>query len=455
MTAPVVINKVKNTRRCVGPDIRKQNGSRSRFKSDLCNRSNMWKQLDESSWKNDRGSKIADVSDSVSEIIGKVRSGGDKALRELTKKFDKFDLKDIEVGRDEIDDAYDEVDEELIDAIETAADNIQRFHEMQLDQDLWMREVEPGVILGVKSTPLERIGVYVPGGRASYPSTALMGIIPARVAGVDEVICCTPPPAAPATLVAMDIAGADEIYRIGGVQAIAAMAFGTESVERVQKIVGPGNVYVTAAKEMLRGVVEIDFPAGPSEIGIIADSTAEPRFIAADVLAQAEHDPASACVLVTTDASLPEKVWKNIETMKKASPRLKIIDGALGNSGYIIAGSLDEAVEIINEIAPEHLSIVTADVMDPLMKVRNAGSIFLGPYSPVAAGDYASGTNHILPTAGNASVASGLNTAHFRKTSTIQMISRDGLDNIADVIEKISQSEGLTAHRDSVRVRRG
>jgi len=415
----------------------------------------MWKQLDESSWKNDRGSKIADVSDSVSEIIGKVRSGGDKALRELTKKFDKFDLKDIEVGRDEIDDAYDEVDEELIDAIETAADNIQRFHEMQLDQDLWMREVEPGVILGVKSTPLERIGVYVPGGRASYPSTALMGIIPARVAGVDEVICCTPPPAAPATLVAMDIAGADEIYRIGGVQAIAAMAFGTESVERVQKIVGPGNVYVTAAKEMLRGVVEIDFPAGPSEIGIIADSTAEPRFIAADVLAQAEHDPASACVLVTTDASLPEKVWKNIETMKKASPRLKIIDGALGNSGYIIAGSLDEAVEIINEIAPEHLSIVTADVMDPLMKVRNAGSIFLGPYSPVAAGDYASGTNHILPTAGNASVASGLNTAHFRKTSTIQMISRDGLDNIADVIEKISQSEGLTAHRDSVRVRRG
>jgi len=253
----------------------------------------------------------------------------------------------------------------------------------------------------------------------------------------------------------MDIAGADEIYRIGGAQAVAAMAFGTESIEKVQKIVGPGNVYVTAAKEMLRSVVEIDFPAGPSEIGIIADSTAEPKFIAADVLAQAEHDPASACVLVTTDASLPKKVWEHISTMKKTMSRLKIIDEALGNSGYIIAGSLDEAVEIINEMAPEHLSIVTADVMDPLMKVRNAGSIFLGPYSPVAAGDYASGTNHILPTTGSASVVSGLNTSHFRKTSTIQMISGDGLANIAGVIEKISESEGFTAHRDSVRVRRG
>lgn len=415
----------------------------------------MWKQLDEGFWKGNRESKVTEVADAVAEIIGKVRCDGDKALRELTKKFDKFDLKQIEVGRDEIDDAYDEVDDKLIEALETAADNIQRFHEMQLDDDLWMKEVEPGVVLGVKSTPLERIGAYIPGGRASYPSTALMSIIPARVAGVDEVICCTPPPINPVTLVAMDIAGADEIYRIGGVQAIAAMAFGTESIERVQKIVGPGNAYVTAAKEMLRGTVEIDFPAGPSEIGIIADKFAEPSFIAADVLAQAEHDPSSACVLVTTDKDLPAKVWNNVEKMKKDHPRIKIIEEALKNSGYMVAESIDEAVEMMNEMAPEHLSIVTADVMDVLMKVRNAGSIFVGPYSPVAAGDYASGTNHILPTAGNAAVMSGLNVAHFRKTSTVQMISRDGLMNMADIIETISQSEGLIAHRDSVRVRRG
>jgi len=414
----------------------------------------MWKQFDEGFWIANRVSKVNDVSKSVEEIIDAVRKDGDKALRDLTKKFDKFDLKQIEVSRDEIDDAYDQVDDKMIEALETAAYNIQRFHEMQLDEDLWLKEVEPGMVLGVKSTPLERIGAYIPGGRASYPSTALMSIIPARVAGVDEVICCTPPPVNPITLVAMDIAGADEIYRVGGVQAIAAMALGTESIERVQKIVGPGNAYVTKAKEMLRGNVEIDFPAGPSEIGIIADSTAEPKFIAADVLAQAEHDPMSACVLVTTDDKLPEKVWKEVEKMKKNSPRIKIIDEALKNSGYVIAGSVEEAVEIMNGMAPEHLSIVTANAMDVLLNVRNAGSIFVGPYSPVAAGDYASGTNHILPTAGNAATMSGLNVAHFRKTSTVQMISKEGLQDIADVIETISTAEGLVAHCESVRVRR-
>ena len=414
----------------------------------------MWKQFDEGFWIANRTSKVNDVSKSVAEIIDAVRKDGDKALIDLTKKFDKYDLKQIEVPRDEIDDAYEDVDDKIIEALETAAYNIQRFHEMQLDEDLWLKEVEPGMVLGVKSTPLERIGAYIPGGRASYPSTALMSIIPARVAGVDEVICCTPPPVNPITLVAMDIAGADEIYRIGGVQAIAAMALGTESVEKVQKIVGPGNAYVTAAKEMLRGYVEIDFPAGPSEIGIIADSTAEPKFIAADVLAQCEHDPMSACVLVTTDEKLPEKVWKQVEAMKKSSPRIKIIDEALKNSGYILAGSIDEATEIMNGMAPEHLSIVTANSMDVLMNVRNAGSIFVGPYSPVAAGDYASGTNHILPTAGNASTMSGLNVAHFRKTSTVQMISKEGLQDIADVIETISTAEGLVAHCESVRVRR-
>jgi len=413
----------------------------------------MWKQLDEGFWEKNRGSKVEEVTADVLKIIDAVRSGGDKALIELTERFDKVKIGSVQVTRDEIDDAYDEVDEELIEALETAAANIQRFHEMQLDDDLRMSEVEPGIFLGIKSTPLERIGAYVPGGKASYPSTALMSIIPARVAGVDEVICCTPSPVNPVTLVAMDIAGADEIYCIGGVQAIAAMALGTESIEPVQKIVGPGNVYVTAAKMLLRNTVEIDFPAGPSEIGIVADSTADPAFIAADILAQAEHDPSSACVLVTDDDQLPKKVWSQIEKLMASSPRLKIIKEALKNSGYMIKGSVEEAVEAMNEMAPEHLSLQVAGAMDALSIVRNAGSIFIGPYSPVAAGDYASGTNHILPTAGNASVSSGLNVAHFRKTSTIQMISKQGLEEMAPVIEKIAEAEGLIAHRDSVRIR--
>jgi histidinol dehydrogenase len=413
----------------------------------------MWKQLDEGFWEKNRGSKVEEVSGDVLKIIDQVRSGGDKALIELTGKFDKVSIDSVVVTRNEIDDAYNEVDEELIEALETAAANIQRFHEMQLDGDLRMSEAEPGVFLGIKSTPLERVGAYVPGGRASYPSTALMSVIPARVAGVDEIICCTPSPVDPVTLVAMDIAGADEIYRVGGVQAIAAMALGTESIEPVQKIVGPGNVYVTAAKLLLRGNVEIDFPAGPSEIGIVADGTADPVFIAADILAQAEHDPSSACVLVTDDDSLPKKVWAQMERMMQSSARLKIIKEALKNSGYMIKGSIEESIEAMNEMAPEHLSLQVADPMSALNLVRNAGSIFIGPYSPVAAGDYASGTNHILPTAGNASVSSGLNVAHFRKTSTIQMISREGLEEMAPVIERIAEAEGLTAHRDSVRVR--
>jgi histidinol dehydrogenase len=413
----------------------------------------MWKQLDEGFWEKNRVSKVDSVAKDVLNIIEEVSAGGDDALIELTKRFDKVDIDSVIVSRDEIDDAYDEVGEELIDALEYAASNIQKFHEMQLDADLKMTEMSPGVFLGIKSTPLERIGAYVPGGRASYPSTALMSIIPARVAGVDEVICCTPSPVDPVTLVAMDIAGADEIYCVGGVQAIAAMALGTESIEPVQKIVGPGNVFVTAAKLLLRGNVEIDFPAGPSEIGIVADSTADPLFIAADILAQAEHDPSSACVLVTNDDSLPNKVWANIERMMSKAPRLKIIKEALNNSGYIVKGTIEECIETMNEMAPEHLSLQVADPMGALNIVRNAGSIFIGPYSPVAAGDYASGTNHILPTAGNAAVSSGLNVSHFRKTSTIQMISKDGLEEMAPVIETIAEAEGLIAHRDSVRVR--
>ncbi len=325
---------------------------------------------------------------------------------------------------------------------------------MQMPPELWLKEVEPGITLGVKTTPLERIGCYIPGGRASYPSTVLMTVIPARVAGVDRVVMCTPAPINPLTLVAADIAGVDEIYKTGGAQAIAAMAFGTESVEPVQKIVGPGNVFVTGAKIMLCNRVEIDFPAGPSEIGILADDSAVPEFLAADLIAQAEHDPLSASLLVTCDPDLPDRTWVIMKGMIEKAPRREIIEKALNNSGYIVAEDMELAVEIINSIAPEHLSIQVHNPLDILSKVRNGGSIFVGPYTPVAAGDYASGTNHVLPTAGHAATRSGLNVAHFMKTSTVQYLTKEGLANLAPTIEALATAEGLHAHCESVKVRK-
>jgi len=413
----------------------------------------MWKQVNENFWKENRESKVDEVTVAVQDIIDLVRFEGDKALMDLTKKFDKVTLENLEVSRDDIEEAYENVDPVLVEELENAADFIQRFHELQVPEDLWLKEIEPGVTLGVKSTPLERVGCYVPGGKASYPSTALMCIIAARVAGVEEVICCTPPPVNPLTLVAMDIAGADEIYTVGGAQAIAAMALGTESIEPVQKIVGPGNVYVTAAKTLLRKNVEIDFPAGPSEIGVLADDSADAEFIAADLIAQAEHDPSSACLLVTTDEKLPKEVWSFMEKQIKNAQRKDIILAALENSGYIVEKDIELAVEIMNSIAPEHLSIQVRDPLDILSKVTNAGSIFVGPYTPVAAGDYASGTNHVLPTAGHSATMSGLNVAHFRKTSTVQIITRDGLAALAPTIIALSKAEGLHAHSDSVKIR--
>ena len=253
--------------------------------------------------------------------------------------------------------------------------------------------------------------------------------------------------------VAMDIAGADMIFKIGGAQAVAAMALGTESVPRVQKIVGPGNVYVTSAKMLLRNEVEIDFPAGPSEIGVLADASADAEFLAADLIAQAEHDPSAASIMITDDPNLPDEVWGHIEKMLENQPRKEIILRALDNSGYIFATDMELAVDIMNRIAPEHLSIQTSNPMDMLNKVKNAGSIFIGPYTPVAAGDYASGTNHVLPTAGHSTTASGLNVAHFRKTSTVQKLTPDGLGSIASTIQTIAEAEGLQAHSDSVGIR--
>lgn len=412
-----------------------------------------WSEVNEDFWSKNRESKVDEVQEIVKGIVDQVSEKGDAALIELAEKFDKVKLKKVQVSREEIEDAYEKVSPEIVEELENAAYNIQRFHEMQKPADLWLREVEPGVTLGVKSTPLERVGCYVPGGRASYPSTVLMTVIPARVAGVDEIIVCTPAPANPITLVAADIAGADEIFLTGGAQAVAAMALGTESIEPVQKIVGPGNVFVTGAKMMLRNKVEIDFPAGPSEIGVLADDSAVPEFLAADLIAQSEHDPSSACLLVTDDPDLPDAVWEVMEEMINDAPRKEIILKALQNSGYIIAEDMDLAIEIMNGIAPEHLSIQVRDSLDVLSKVRNAGSIFVGPYTPVAAGDYASGTNHVLPTAGYSMTSSGLNVAHFMKTSTVQILTKEGLASIAGTIETLSTAEGLHAHCESVRIR--
>jgi histidinol dehydrogenase len=414
----------------------------------------MWQELDIGTWIAGRRSDLDRVKGPVSEIIGRVRAEGDDALIDLTKRFDGIDLTEIAVSDEEREAAYDLVDAQLVESLVQAEARISRFHELQRGRDLWLQEMEPGITLGVKTTPLSRVGAYVPGGRAAYPSTALMCTIPAMVAGVGEICCCTPPPVNPITLVALDIAGVDEVYRVGGAQAIAAMAIGTDTIPRVEKIVGPGNVFVTAAKMLLRDEAEIDFPAGPSEIAILADSTANPVFIAADILAQAEHDPNAACVLVTTDAALADAVTEQVKRMAAGAERRDIIEKALDHSGYIVASDIDEGVETVNGVAPEHLSVQVADPLGILNRIRSAGSIFVGPYSAVACGDYASGTNHVLPTAGYASLYSGLDVNHFCRRSTVQVITREGLEAIGDVVETIADAEGLHAHAESVRVRR-
>ncbi len=418
------------------------------------NHFHMWKAVDIREWIAKRRSGLDEVRAPVQEIIDAVSARGDDALIELTERFDRIRPDPIAISREERDAAYDEVSPHLIESLTQAEARITRFHELQQSRPLWLDEVEPGIMLGVRTTPLRRIGAYVPGGRAAYPSTALMTTVPARVAGVAEICVCTPPPVHPLTIVALDIAGVEEIYRVGGAQAVAAMALGTESIPQVQKIVGPGNVYVTAAKMMLRDHVEIDFPAGPSEIAIIADAGANPAFIAADILAQAEHAPDAACLLITPDKKLADEVGRHVSTMTASAARKEIIMAALGNSGYIITDDLDDAVRTADAIAPEHLSIQVEDSLRVLNAVRNAGSIFIGPYAAVACGDYASGTNHVLPTAGYAAVSSALDVHHFTKRSSVQIIDREGLDAIGDVVETLADAEGLHAHAESVRIRR-
>jgi histidinol dehydrogenase len=412
----------------------------------------MWKAVGIDAWLAGRKSSLEDVRATVTDIIGRVQNEGDAALKDLAKKH--CVLTDIAVSDDEREEAYEKVDVHIIESLVEAHARVERFHELQKPRDLWLQEMEPGIVLGVKTTPLNRVGLYIPGGRAAYPSSALMCAVPARVAGVKEICACSPPPIKPLTLVALDIAGVTEIYNAGGAQAIAAMALGTESIRPVQKIVGPGNVYVTLAKMMLREKVEIDFPAGPSEIGIIADETADPRIVAADILAQSEHDPNAACILITTDKTLPGKVGREIEAMTKVAPRKEIIEQALKNSGYAVVSTMDKAIEASDAVAPEHLSIQVADPLSVVIKVKNAGAIFVGRYSAVACGDYAVGTNHVLPTAGHARTYSGLDVNHFCKTASVEMIDKNGLESIGDIVETIAEAEGLHAHARSVKIRR-
>jgi histidinol dehydrogenase len=411
----------------------------------------MWKELEVGAWVASRKQSMEDVRGQVQGIIGRVRAEGDDALRALSRHVK---LTEIAVQDEEREAAYTQVDPEVTEALVEAEARITRFHELQRPRDLWLQEVEEGMVLGMKTTPLNRVGIYVPGGRAAYPSSALMCAIPARVAGVGEICACSPPPISPLTLVALDIAGVTEIYRSGGAQAIAAMALGTETIPKVQKIVGPGNVFVTMAKVLLREEVEIDFPAGPSEVAIVADGTADPRVLAYDILAQAEHDPRAACVLITTDAALARKVGKQVEELALKEPRGEIIGEALANCGYILVKDMVEAVAASDEIAPEHLSIQVSDPLPVLSAVRHAGAIFVGKYSAVACGDYAVGTNHVLPTAGNARLFSGLDVLHFCKTSSVEILDERGLEAIGDVAETLARAEGLPAHAASVRERR-
>jgi histidinol dehydrogenase len=394
---------------------------------------------------------------SVREIIENVRKNGDKALVEYTEEFDGFKLLDdnIRVSREEVLGARSRLDGGLLKALKHAHRNITKFHEEQMERidKRWDVEIEKGIILGEKITAIENVGAYIPGGRAPYPSTVLMTCIPARVAGSSRIVIVSPPPIADSILVAADICGIDEIYRVGGAQAIAALAHGTESILRVDKIVGPGNVYVMAAKIQVYGKVDIDMPAGPSEVLILADKTAKPEFISSDLLAQAEHDPNAQCVLVTDSREIIEKVEKEIAEQIGSLETRKTAEQSLKNSTAVLTESIEESVEFANLYAAEHLEIMTENPDEIEAWIKNAGAIFLGDYSPVAAGDYASGGNHVLPTGGTARFSSELSVRDFLKTSSVQKITRNGLSRLNDTIAKIAESEGFCAHKKSVDVR--
>nr|WP_123075771.1 histidinol dehydrogenase [Halarchaeum sp. CBA1220] len=402
----------------------------------------------------ERDAGIDAVRDDVRDIVSRVREEGDAALREFASEFDGVEVGNLDVS-DQAERAYDEIDDDVRDAIETAVENVRAFHEAQLPED-WTREFD-GRELGRRFRPVERVGAYVPGGAATYPSSVVMTVVPATVAGVEQVAVATPPAEElnPVTLAACHAAGADRVYAAGGAQAIAALAYGTETVDRTQLVVGPGNKWVTAAKAEVRGDVEIDFLAGPSEVCVVADDTCTPEFVAADLLAQAEHDPNASVVAVTDDEATADAVCDAVAAGLEGRERADVIEAALDSdaSGVFHARSMSEAVLFAEEYAAEHLSVQAAEDEAVLERIDNAGSVFLGPYTPVAAGDYATGTNHVLPTNAGAKVQGGLSVDTFVRASTVQRLDEGALADLRDTVTTLADAEGLEAHERSVDVR--
>ena len=401
----------------------------------------------------------SEYEETVRQIIEDVRARGDEAVFELEEKFDRcrLDRDSIRVSRQEIEEAYGKLDPAFVEVIRRSAANIRAYHEKQVTQS-WITTSGDGTILGQKVTPIETSGCYVPGGRAVYPSSVLMNVIPAKVAGVERIVIATPPDAsgkaAAGTIVAADIAGADEIYKVGGAQAIAALAYGTETIPRVDKITGPGNIFVALAKKACFGVTGIDSVAGPSEILVIADHTANPRYVAADLLSQAEHDPMASAILLTTDPQLAENVAVQIDQMIEELPRKEIICQSIDSYGYIFVGeSIDDLIDAANVIASEHLEIITENPFEVMTGIKNAGAVFLGSYSSEPLGDYYAGPNHILPTNGTARFFSPLGVDAFVKKTSIISYSKAALSRVHEDIEIFAENEGLRAHANSIRVR--
>jgi len=395
-----------------------------------------------------------DVNETVENILKDVKKRGDKALFEYTKKFDKVDLKTLEVSEEEIQKAFDTIDKELLEVIKYSHDNIKLFHEKQVRNNFIVKK-ENGVSLGQIINPIEKVGLYVPGGTAAYPSTVLMNAVPAKIAGCKEIIMVTPPTSdgtiLPSLLVAAKIAGVDRIFKVGGAQSIAALSYGTESIPKVYKIVGPGNIYVAMAKKMVYGEVSIDMIAGPSEVLIIADDSANPVHVAADLLSQAEHDKLAASILVTTSKELAKNVIEQLEIQLKELEREEIARVSIETQGRIIVTkTIDEAIKISNEIAPEHLELAVSNPFELLTRVKNAGSIFMGHNTPEPLGDYLAGPNHTLPTSGTAKFSSPLSVDDFIKKSSFIYYSKEGLEEVKDKVIKFAESERLTAHARSV-----
>ena len=401
--------------------------------------------------------ELDEVNQRVKEVLENIKTNGDKALLEYTEKFDKVKLDSLKVTEEEINEAYNSLDTELLESLQRAHDSIKAFHQKQV-QNSFLTNDNKGVIVGQVVNPIEKVGIYVPGGTAPLPSTVLMNAVPAKVAGVSEIVMTTPPSKNgkinPVILAAAKIAGVDKIFKLGGAQAIGALAYGSESVPKVYKIVGPGNIYVAMAKKQVYGNVDIDMVAGPSEVLVIADEKANPRFIAADLLSQAEHDTLACSILLTPSKDIAEKVAIEVDLQLAKLSRNEIAKESIENYGrIIITESMDEAIDLANEIAPEHLELAVENPFDYLSRIKNAGAIFLGEYSPEPLGDYFAGPNHTLPTSGTAKFASPLSVDAFIKKSSVIYYTKDALTRVKDDVIRIAESETLTAHANSIRVR--